>query len=114
MDEESIVEDQTRVRGLVYELLSSDERARNDDVWLVIQAWKKMGVYVFLGVDDTSKITSAESITRQRRVIQNTNGELLPTDPEVLVQRRFREDVLRRYFGEHNSVYQKWNTIRTS
>jgi hypothetical protein len=113
MDEESVIEAQKKVEALVYELLARDERARNDDVWLVIQAWRKMGVYVLLSDNDTSRITSAESITRQRRKIQNTNGEFLPTDPQVLVQRRVKEDILRRYFGEDSVVYRMWDTIKT-
>lgn len=85
---------------LVEELLSADERCRNDDLWLIMQYWiHKQHIQLFVPFERLHEMTSAETITRVRREIQNRDMKFLPTDPEVLIKRKVKQSVLHDYYS---------------
>lgn len=88
------------VKKLVLQTLESSERARNDDEYLIDQV--KI-------IDGSIK---SESICRLRRIIQNKEGLCLPTRAGVLSRRRFKQEQVQRYFGEHSKEYKSYLEYR--
>ena len=84
------------VKKLVEQILAEDERARNDDKWLIYRVLSHY-TKVYIPFEDFEKIPSYETITRARRLIQNKEGKYLPTDPEVLKKRRIFEEEIKEW-----------------
>ena len=59
------------LKSIVSRVLKRDERARNDDRWLILQVLKEMGYKIYIDYDILESMPSFESITRVRRSIQN-------------------------------------------
>jgi hypothetical protein len=79
-------------KEIVHECLTEDARCRNDDLFLILKVWqKKQQINCFVPYDKLSEMIKPETITRVRRKIQNDDGELLPTDPEVLRRRKIKQ-----------------------
>lgn len=82
-------------------LLAKDEHFRNCDNCLLFHYWQNVdNIYthlLFRFKDERHKCTSAETITRCRRYIQNTLGLWLPTDPEVIKRRKIKELAIREW-----------------
>ena len=96
------------IKGLVRNWLSDEELCRNSDKRLMHCIWTYTQG---LNLNDWNEFRGglcAESITRVRREVQNVDGEFLPTDPMILVQRGIQEDLIRRYYGEKHSVTLKY------
>lgn len=92
------------IKGLVRKWLGEDLLCRNSDRRLMFVIWQYCQGLDCNDWRSFSQCIGAESITRVRREIQNVDGEYLPTDPQVLLQRGIQEDLIRRYFGERHSV----------
>jgi hypothetical protein len=109
MDEQSVKDEFKKTESLVRNLLETDERCRNSDLWLILKIWQeKQHIKIFIPYDKLNDMISTETITRCRRKIQNTKGEFLPTKPEILIQRRFKEDAVRRYFGQDSTIHRSF------
>lgn len=94
------------------ELLEKEPRCRNDDLWLVLQVWqKKQQIKLFIPYDEIQYMINPETIRRVRQEIQNDEGLFLPTDPQVLIRRRVREDLIRKYYAGH-AVLKEWENKR--
>lgn len=108
-----IIQDQIQAKNLVRELLQTDQRYRNDDLWLILQIWQqKQQIKLFIPYDKLCEMIKPETITRVRREIQNTQGEFLPTDPSVLVRRKVKEDIIRSYYQGNDRLLQEWQNIK--
>lgn len=62
-------------KQIVEELLRDDPRCRNDDTWLVIQVFRKLGFKFYINHDDLKKLPAFETITKSRRKIQNEENK---------------------------------------
>jgi len=95
---------------VVKEILEGFDKATNNDFILCVEFWNLMNqikitnsndgkeVIIHIEKDRISNITSPESITRCRRVLNNS-GIGLPTR-ELVRERRFtRAKALKKYFG---------------
>lgn len=82
--------------NIVNEELRQDERCRNDDLYLLWKVWRKFSP-VYIPFDDFSKIPPAESITRVRRKIQNTERRYPPTNNEIAMKRGIRQEEFRAW-----------------
>tara|TARA_R100001530_G_C4312975_1_gene153568 strand:+ start:491 stop:787 length:297 start_codon:yes stop_codon:yes gene_type:complete len=84
------------VYNLVNNLLTIDERCRNDDKWLT---YRVMRYYtpIFIPFNDFAKIPAFETIKRCRAKIQNTEKRLIPTDIKTLKKRRLRSEDIRSW-----------------
>ncbi len=119
MNEEEVIEEHVQAKQLVWEVLNDDERARNDDLWLILQIWqKKQQIKLFIPYDKLKEMVKPETITRCRRLFQEvhkdgtaTHPHLLPTDPKVWHQRKFKEETLRKYFGDRQSYLMEYQAI---
>lgn len=110
----------TQVQETVRNVLSSCPLARNSDKWLVLKVWEIEAADYDIKDGQTVKwhiaaiclpyLTTPETITRLRRHIQNVEGKYLPTDPEVIKQRRIKEEKVREYFGAESKEYQELTT----
>jgi hypothetical protein len=87
-------------------MMRRDERYRNSDTLLVLDYQHYFnGFKAILLPSGTQNLTNFETITRKRRELQQLARKhkelsfLLPTDPEVIEKRRFKEKVYRDYFG---------------
>lgn len=109
-----VVTNTNQAKELVRQILRTDIRARNDDKYLVVEYWKKMGVKVLLThkeytvhFNDPSELPNPASVIRARAQIQNKEGQFLPTDPQVCIARRINEDLLTKYYAEtQNWLYE--------
>lgn len=87
----------------VESLLANDERCRNDDLWLILRYWESMQhITLQIPFDQLSAMTSAETITRVRREIQNKENKYLPTKADVLIKRRIRQETIHDYYSGQN------------
>lgn len=84
------------VKNLILCIMEESERARNDDEFLITEI-KKINSHI-----------KSETITRARRQIQNTENLFLPTLPGVLARRRFKQAIIKRFFGQQSEVYKKF------
>lgn len=82
------------VTKLVEYHLSTDERCRNDDKWLIYKVFRNF-TNIYIPFEDFNKMPSFDSVRRVRQKTQ-ANGDFLPTSPEVIKRRRSRE----KYFKE--------------
>ncbi|KYC47434.1 MAG: hypothetical protein AMQ74_01684 [Candidatus Methanofastidiosum methylothiophilum] len=89
----SIENEVKRTKDLVREILAQDERARNDDKWLILKVIGKI-TRIYIPYQDLEKIPSFETITRVRRKIQNEEGMYLPTK-KVKGLREDKEEIIR-------------------
>lgn len=84
---------------LVRNILSTDDRARNDDKWLTYRVFeeiaKQHGEKIYIPWKIWGEFPAFETVKRCRAKIQNNEGLLLPTDPEVLLRRKTRERTVR-------------------
>lgn len=87
---------------LVRSVLEDYKKARNSDEFLVWVVWRKLqgldlNKFAEGGFADAR---NAETIRRNRAKIQNDDGDLLPTDPEVIKNRKIKEEKVQQYFGQ--------------
>ena len=99
-------------RELVKNLIQADERCRNDDRWLMLKVWEKQGIMIMIDFQRWKAMYSPETIRRVRQEIQSVGesgvGDLLPTDPDVLVLRRVKEEAIRSYYGAKSRILQEF------
>lgn len=81
-----------RIKDIVEETLSEDERTRNSDHWLILQVLKKMGFKIYIDYKELNEMPSFETITRARRFIQNNNGDYTPTREIDEIRNKRREE----------------------
>ncbi len=73
-------------------LLSKYEKTRNSDMFLLMKFWNKAEYWNGLFIEPyIYRITSAETITRVRRYLQNTLHLWIPTDEDVREKRAIKE-----------------------
>ena len=120
LDKESIYQEVVKelgaAREIVRDCLAEDERCRNCDQWLMLKVWQKQGVVIMVDFEKWKQMFSPETIRRVRQEIQSTHndmpGEFLPTDPDVLIKRKVKEDAIRTYYGNRSWILQQYQTKR--
>lgn len=99
-------------RDVVRECLTEDARCRNDDRWLMLKVWQKQGIMIMIDFEKWKDMFAPETIRRVRQEIQSTHngqaGELLPTDPDVLILRKVREQAIRNYYGNQSYIMREF------
>lgn len=109
----NIVSEHKIVKVLVEEILSEDDRAKNSDLWLILQFWqKKQHIKIFVPYDKLSEMVSPETIRRCRQHIQNTEKKFLPTDPSVMVHRRINEEAIRKYYATQPEMVDRYKSAK--
>lgn len=108
----SIISRETTARNLIRTVMSKDEKCRNDDKWLCLEIWRSQGIKVFFPYKDMKKMYNPETIIRNRAYIQNTEGSLLPTNPSVLLKRRIKEKVLRKFYVNNLQIISEWEKLK--
>lgn len=113
VDEESVVSEFESAKSMVSTVLASDERARNDDLWLILQVWQRQQkIKLFVPYDKLGEMFRPETLSRVRRFLQNDSGLFLPTDPQVLVRRRVRADLVKKYYADNEGFVEDWQNLR--
>ncbi len=102
-----------KAKELILQLLREEERCRNDDLFLIFRVWQKQGYTLQIdevGIVCSKKVIpySPETIRRNRAHIQNVQGKYLPTDPNVMIERKIKEDSLKKYYGERSTEFQSY------
>jgi len=106
---ENITEEFESVKKIVEHVLSTDQRARNNDLYLCLRIWENMqNIKILVDFKEIPNMINPETIRRVRQSIQNTEEKFLPDDPNVLTRRRIREVAIRKYFKPESWVYQEW------
>ena len=86
-------------------LMKWDDHNRNCDTCLIFSYWNRfspvMTRILFSVESERHKLTAIESITRARRIIQNTLELWPPTDPDVIKKRRIREEAIKEWNRRH-------------
>lgn len=95
------IEEITKVKDIVKNLLSTDDRCRNDDKWLTYKVMSKF-TKIFIPFEDFAKIPTFETIRRTRQYIQNVEHQFEPTDPAVVKKRKKRQVVFQEQFVSDN------------
>jgi len=91
-----VITELEQVGVLVEKILRDDERARNDDKWLIYKVMRQY-TNIFIPFEDFAKLPAFGTITRQRRMIQNKQGKYLPTIPEIIQKRHIREELVKAW-----------------
>lgn len=100
-------------------VLSNYPKTRNNDWRLVFRVFEAMGykyltsaewVDIKIPLFEFERMPSYATIVRCRRKIQNDLGKFLPTSPNILIERRIREDHIKNYFGESSKTFEMWQT----
>ena len=94
-----------KIKDVVHSILKKDNRARNNDKFLVLETLRHMGFKVYIDYEDLEMMPSFETITRCRRFIQNDLKECLPTE-EVDEMRTEAQEYNRRIWRKGNWVYE--------
>jgi len=97
---DNIVDEHVLCKDLVSGLLERVPATRDDDMLLLLAVWDAQGIKIDLNDIELSTMFSAESITRARRRVQNSEGKFLPSDPAVARRRRINEDLLRDHYAK--------------
>lgn len=88
------------IKALVYFLMQSEDRCRNDDKWLTYKVFqevaKQHGEKIFIPFNIFKDFPAFETVKRVRAYIQNNQNELPPTDPEVIKKRSQRQHKVRQ------------------
>lgn len=79
-----------KVKEIIEELMTKDERCRNDDKWLTYLVMRKF-TNIYIPFEDFQKIPAFATIQKVRQFIQNKEGRLQPTDPCVFYKRQKRQ-----------------------
>jgi len=82
------------VKDHVERVLERDERARNNDKWLIIEVLRDMGYTIYIDYTKLDTMPAFESITRARRKF-NEEGKYWASD-KVLAFRDKEEYEMRR------------------
>ena len=86
-------------------LLAKSEHFRNCDMCLMFYYWSHIDHWnSYQNPTTLHKLTSAETITRCRRYIQNTLHLWVPTDPEVVEKRSIKESAIKEWFIARNKI----------
>lgn len=101
--------DKKKLRDMIEERLENVEKARNSDVTLTIEVWKKYYPEYVLDTSQGEKsgifldalfiLPREDNIKRIRATIQNEEKKFLPTDPEVRRKRKISEEEWYDYLG---------------
>lgn len=113
--ETDIILEQREAKKLVKEILKEDARARNSDLWLCLQIWiKKQNIKLLIPQNQIKDMITPETITRCRREIQNNpdNPQFLPTDPQVMIRRQFKESVLKRFYANNQTILNEYFNLK--
>jgi len=113
--EQDIILEQRRVKKLVREMLKEDMRTRNSDLWLCLQIWiKKQNIKLLIPPNQIKEMITPETITRCRREITNDpdNPQFLPTDPQVLIHRQFKETVLKKFYSNNQTILNEYLNLK--
>lgn len=65
-----------KTKDCVEHVLSIDERARNDDKWLILQVLRRMGFSIYIPYNEMKDMPAFESITRCRRKLHENDRYL--------------------------------------
>lgn len=102
-----------QAKSAVCNVLEWDERARNDDLWLILMVWQKMQhIKLFVPYEKLGVMFKPETLSRVRRHVQNDLGLFLPSDPAVLVRRKVRADLIRSYYRGNRALVDEWQSVR--
>jgi len=104
--------DMLEAENLVKQVLQEDARSRCDDLWLILQCWKKQGLKIYVDYNQLQQVFSPETIRRSRQMIQNDKCQFLPADPQVLIKRRMKEAAITEWFGTKSKVYEDWQSLK--
>lgn len=90
-------------------MLELEEETRNDDNLLIALMWQKdLGIDLSELINRIKEVSSASSMERARRTIQNTEGQLLPTRVGVLRSRKIKKEAIESYYGKDSEIYKDW------
>lgn len=90
-------EDVQTVKSAVEEILAADQRARNNDTWLIFRVLQKQGYNIFIPFEAIDNMPAFESITRCRRKLQEA-GQYLATD-KTAAERAKEAEAMRKISG---------------
>jgi len=87
-------QDKKMLKYIVADVLETDERARNDDKWLVWVVLRRWGIGIYIPFEQFKNMPSFESISRYRRKLQE--GGRYQQRAETNDKRIMAEDEMRQ------------------
>lgn len=99
-------------KDMILETLAEDTRSRNDDMWLILNIWRKQGIKIYIDYSQLKDLFNPETIIRARAHIQNVEGQYLPTDPKILIKRKFKEELVKRFYAQDYTMLREWESLK--
>jgi len=95
-----MLDDVLKVKDVVERILKEDQKARDDDKWLILKVLRDMGFRVYINYNEMESMPSWESITRCRRKFQE-NGDY-PASEECTRLRKIEQTKM-------NDINKTWD-----
>lgn len=117
--DEDFSEQHAKCKELVKSILENYEKATNSDIVLLIEYWNLSGqikiteskdhkeVIVHIPKSKVKFMTSPESVTRCRRVLNSNENIGLPTNNSVFYRRMKRQRTMHDYFAKEKLERRK-------
>jgi len=96
---DKVVKNHLDAKTMIEQSMDEELRCRNDDMWLCLRVWLKQGIRITVEPEDIPNMINPETIIRNRAFIQNKENKLLPTDVNVIIRRKIKEDALKEFYG---------------
>lgn len=90
------------IKEEVERMMLKDPRTKDCDNWLIFSIWKEHGFDLGVTFEQAKNMTSAESITRPRRKLQESGEKELQSSKKVKEKREKREKEFRESYGRKN------------
>jgi len=97
-----------KAEDIVREAMEQEKKCRNSDRFLIWYIYRHIFDSNLNNYNEFKELPASETLTRCRRIIQNDQNDLLPTDPDVLAKRKQKEEAVREYFGKNSTYYNEW------
>lgn len=91
---------QKELKEQVRDVMEDKKGCRNSDRFLIWYFWNYKEGLDIEDYDSVQEGAQPSTLIRKRREIQNEDGDLLPTKPEVLKQRKIKEEEIREFYSE--------------
>lgn len=99
------------IRNYVKYLLTDDEEARKDDLYLFSRVCQEYAIENGMDVAEVTKATNLlkdlpnyDTVTRTRQDLQNKFAELQTNDLEVLERRRRYQEIMREFYSNQTTL----------
>jgi hypothetical protein len=67
--EDKLIDRMNKTKEMIAELMATDERARESEIWFILNAWRKQGARVYVNYEDFTKMSEPGELLEIRKMI---------------------------------------------